>query len=312
MLRIVTTSMLCLGFPKVVCLPLGPILFVIYTADLFDIVKNNLVNYADDSTLFATIENRSCRQSVADSLNRDIVRITDWCERWMMKLNPTKTKTLIVSRSRTPDPPHIDLELGGVVLPVSDSLVILGVTFDSKMTFERHIVNVTSSAARSMGIVRRASKIFGTQEVLTTCFRSYCLSRLEYCAPCWWSSAEMHLGLLDGVVRRGERLCGRRLCDLEHRRHVSCLCMLYKIYNNPDNVLRDALVPAQPARVTRASSSAHAHQFKPVRCKTKQFKRCFIPRAIQEWNGLPGWVFESENLQKFKEAVNRHFVDQAF
>ena len=61
-----------------------------------------------------------------------------------------------------------------------DSLVILGVTLDSKMTFEQHIKDVNSSVTRSIGILRRAS---------TTCFSSYCLSRLEYCEPSWWSGA---------------------------------------------------------------------------------------------------------------------------
>ena len=49
-----------------------------------------------------------------------------------MKLNASKTKTIIVSRS----PP---LTIGGIVLKQSDDLVILGVTFDSKMTFEKHL-----------------------------------------------------------------------------------------------------------------------------------------------------------------------------
>ena len=80
---------------------LGPILFVIYTADLFDVVENRLINYADDSTLFATIDKPVYRHSVALSLNRDLARISDWCDQWMMKLNALKTKTLIVSRSRT-------------------------------------------------------------------------------------------------------------------------------------------------------------------------------------------------------------------
>ena len=205
----------------------------------------------------------------------------------------------------------MDLVLNGVELPVSDSLVILGVTLDSKLTFEKHISNVVSSAARSMGIVRRASRIFGSQDVLTTCFRSYVLSRLEYCAPSWWSSADTHLLLLEGIVSRAERLCGRELCGLEQRRLVSCLCMLFKIYNNPEHALRDALVPKEYARQTRAATSAHEHQFEPVRCKTSQFGRCFIPRAIEEWNDLPPGVFESMNLQKFKVVVNRHLVAAA-
>ena len=53
-----------------------------------------------------------------------------------MKLNVSKTKTMIVLRSRTMHPQSPPLTIGGTVLKESDDLVILGVTFDSKMTFE--------------------------------------------------------------------------------------------------------------------------------------------------------------------------------
>ena len=51
-------------------------------------------------------------------------------------MNASKTKTIIVSRSRTMHPQSPPLAIGGTVLKESDHLVILGVTFDSKMTFE--------------------------------------------------------------------------------------------------------------------------------------------------------------------------------
>ena len=52
-----------------------------------------------------------------------------------MILNATKTKTMIVSRSRTVHPQSPPLTIGGTVLKESDDLVILGVSFDLKMTF---------------------------------------------------------------------------------------------------------------------------------------------------------------------------------
>ena len=62
--------------------------------------------------------------------------VSAWCDIWGMKLNATKTKTMIVSRSRTMHPQSPPLTIGGTVLKESDDLVILGVTFDSKMTCE--------------------------------------------------------------------------------------------------------------------------------------------------------------------------------
>ena len=62
---------------------------------------------------------------------------------WGMKLNASKTKTTIVSSSRTMHPQSPPLTIGGTVLKESDDLVILGVKFDSKMTFEKHLRSVS-------------------------------------------------------------------------------------------------------------------------------------------------------------------------
>ena len=53
------------------------------------------------------------RPAVAASLNWDLARIKEWCNHWCMILNPNKTKTLVVCRSRTLNPPHGDLVLSG-------------------------------------------------------------------------------------------------------------------------------------------------------------------------------------------------------
>ena len=63
---------------------------------------------------------------------------------------------------------------------------------------------VVSKAARSLGPVGRAGKLFDCPRVLNSYFNAYVLSRLEYCAPVWMSSAGSHLGLLDSIVRSAE------------------------------------------------------------------------------------------------------------
>ena len=105
-------------------------------------------------------------------------------------------------------PVHSNVILNNTILPVSVLLVILGVSLQSKLTSEYHIRSVVSLVARSIVIVRCASKIFGTSEVLSTCFRAYVLSRLEYYASDCGLSAKSYLKQLEGVVRRTENLCG--------------------------------------------------------------------------------------------------------
>ena len=41
------------------------------------------------------------RVTVAESLIRDLGRVSEWCDLWGLELNESKTKTMIVFRSRT-------------------------------------------------------------------------------------------------------------------------------------------------------------------------------------------------------------------
>ena len=80
---------------------MGPLLFLLYTWELFSILVNKLIVYADDSTLTAVVPSPGALVTVAESLNRVLVRVNAWCDLWGMKLNSSKTKTMIVSRSLT-------------------------------------------------------------------------------------------------------------------------------------------------------------------------------------------------------------------
>ena len=73
---------------------LGPLLFLIYTADLGCNLKNKLVQYADDSTLMCSVRSPDDRVAASDSLCRDLSKIQQWCKQWGMKLNAKKTKKL--------------------------------------------------------------------------------------------------------------------------------------------------------------------------------------------------------------------------
>ena len=85
---------------------LGPLLFLLYTLELFSILENKLIGYADDSTLMAVVPSPSVRFAVAKSLIRDLGNVSEWCDLCGMKLNASKTKTIVVSRSRTMHPNH--------------------------------------------------------------------------------------------------------------------------------------------------------------------------------------------------------------
>ena len=110
------------------------------------------------------------RVAVSESMNRDLNRLSVWCNLWGIKLNASKTKTIIVSRSRTVHPQLTTLTLDGTVLKESADLVILGVTFDAKMTFESHLRSVSSAAAQRLGIMIKSWQVFHDRSLLARSF----------------------------------------------------------------------------------------------------------------------------------------------
>lgn len=286
---------------------LGPLLFILYTSEMFSITENILVGYADDSTLIADISRPASRPDVEASLLRDLNAIQLWCANWGMLLNPGKTKSLVISRSRAVVPPHASLSLNGVRIEDHGVLRILGVDFDSKLTFEEHIRGMVSSIARKIGLLRLSRRVFDSVDVVRRCFFAYLLPCLEYCSVVWGSAAPCHLALLDKVVRDSSRLCGEvDLVALDLRRNVAALCVFYKIYNNANHPLCDVVsLPSTRQRLTRAAVNANRHEVGVLRCRTVQFGRCFVPSVARLWNSLPDLVFEVDGLECFKRATNR-------
>ena len=105
---------------------LGQQLFLLCTAEIFSIVENKLFGNADDSILVAVVSSPGEREAVSESMNRDLNKVSVWCYLWGMKLNASKTKDMIVSRSRTVYPQLTPLTLDGSVLKESANHVILG------------------------------------------------------------------------------------------------------------------------------------------------------------------------------------------
>ena len=51
---------------------LGPLLFLLYTSELFSILENMLIGYADDFTVMAVVPSPGIRVTLAESLICDL------------------------------------------------------------------------------------------------------------------------------------------------------------------------------------------------------------------------------------------------
>ena len=94
------------------------------------------------------------RVAVAESLIRDLGRVSESFDLRGMKLNASKTNTRFTHN----ESPATPLTIGRTVPKESDDLVIFGVTFDSKISFEKSY----------LGFQNSFSKIYYLEELLAS------------------------------------------------------------------------------------------------------------------------------------------------
>ena len=92
----------------------GPLLFITYTSEMFDLVENRLFVYVDDTSQLSVIRKPADRPAVAAFLSKDLACIQEWCHHWCMILNPNKAKAFVITISRTVKSPLGYLVLSGI------------------------------------------------------------------------------------------------------------------------------------------------------------------------------------------------------
>ena len=102
-----------------------------------------------------------------------------------MKLNASKTRNMIVSRSRTMHPQPPPLSIGITVVKKSDDLDILGVTFESKMTFEKHLPRSVSEASSQNCLY--SEDVLEYFMIDCSWKMVFVLPVLEYCSAVWYT-----------------------------------------------------------------------------------------------------------------------------
>ncbi len=85
----------------------------------------------------------------------------NWADRWNVTFEPSKCKAMTISRKRTPT--KLDLLFGHTKLAEKEELEILGVAIDSKLTWTKHISNISSRAGQRLGALKRVANKLDTR-----------------------------------------------------------------------------------------------------------------------------------------------------
>ena len=115
--------------------------FLIYVNDLPTPhhKQNSLSQFADDTAQWAF---RLNVRFAAKFLQQDLLNLAMWCAKWRIKLNADKTKVIIFSRSILARKTELSLKVYGETLKIYPQMKLLGITFDSQLSFKKHFEDI--------------------------------------------------------------------------------------------------------------------------------------------------------------------------
>ena len=84
---------------------------------------------------------------------------------------------LLGSHTRVPE-----FFIGDAKVELANTLKILGVTIDNKLTYCEHISNMLKKVYAKIGVLRRLKRLM-SHDVSLSLYKAYLLPHLEYCGP---------------------------------------------------------------------------------------------------------------------------------
>ena len=176
-------------------------MFLIFINDLPLDVISPLSLFADDSKVFTKIvkDESTILQGRwgKEVLQKDLDNIKVWAGKWKMEFNVGKCKIMHLGK----DNPKHTYSMGGENLTVTTEEKDLGVIFDEKLEFDKHIRVMVNRANRMLGMIRSGFACM-SQDIFKLVYPVMVRPLLEYCVQVWSPYKQKHIDLIEGVQKR--------------------------------------------------------------------------------------------------------------
>ena len=225
--------------------------------------------------------------------------------------------SISTQRAQCPIP---DLTFDGTILQHSDSIKLLGVTFDTRLSYRNHLRAVALRANQRISFCRKASRVLNRQGRMAT-YKGFIRLLLEYAPLVWIGAAQSHLQAPDRIQPKAREIIGDQtlLPTLATRHLVSALAYLYKFQgiSGPAQLTIMGPPPALPAphqRTRAQQGDRHQYQLScPLPVASPDYLTRSCPYSVLScWNSLPVNTIQQrpylKGLQRFKTMVYHHLL----
>ena len=286
---------------------LGPLLFNIFINDLFSFLEKTLIcNFADDNSLYTSGKSLDI---VTEKLKHDTSIVLHWFSVNSMVANPEKFQIMFLG---VEDNSNLTFEINGISICATNSVKLLGVIIDHKLTFSLHIEAICKQASQKTKALLRIRKYLSFDKTLLL-FNAYVFSNLLYCPLVWMFCSKANHNLINRTHRRA--LCvvySRFDLDLSellklhgsftiHTKHLQLLMTeVFKCLNklNPE-FMWDFFSQNETPYALRSINTVKLPPTNTRRFGLNTFKF----RASILWNSLPRHLKLCSNLNEFKRKI---------
>ena len=286
---------------------LGPLLFLIFINDIVSDINSNIRLFADDTTLYIIVENP---QSAAIVLNADMQKIDSWADMWLVKFNPSKSESFIVSRKLN-KPYHPPIYMGNTQISEVNTHKHLGIILSHDCSWHAHIEYIKEKAWQRINIMRRLKFVLDRKS-LEIIYLSFTRPVLEYGDTIWENCTQYEKKELDKIQNEAPRIVtGATVLvslqslyqevgweSLQDRRLKHKLNLFFKMQHDLTPLYLSSLVPPSISETTRYNLR-NADDYTTLNCRTQLYYTSFVPSVIREWNALPGAAKQISTLHSF-------------
>ena len=308
---------------------LGPILYLLYTAPLADILRFHDMQfhfYADDTQLyisFSVNDDLELTSSIA-KIENCLSDLDKWMALNKLKLNKDKTELLYLYSKHNPQQSIPPLRFGSDIIQPSSSSRNIGVVFDSTMSMLPHVKSVCKSAFYHLRNISRIRKLLSIKTT-ETLVHAFVTSKLDHCNSLLYGVPKYAIQKLQSVQNAAARLItsSRKfdritpvLFDLHwlpisERIKFKIILLTHKALHQQSPVyIQDLIRRYSTSRTLRSSSTL---RLTPVNFNLKSYGyRAFAVSAPELWNKLPDDIRSCDNLNIFKRKLKTHLFKNYF